>query len=99
MKEEFNTIVRSGKQFDMYREIENLQAEYYNDLQASVDSFDTYYEVSKETFNDYMSVKRTLLLFAKLGYLYNDEAEDMIRVAKEQRDSILEGLENEKSGS
>jgi hypothetical protein len=99
MKEQFNTIMRSGKQLDMYREIEDLQAKYYEDMQSSVSSFEFYDEVVTETYNDYMIVKNTLNLFAKLGYLYKDEAEDMIQSAWEQRLSVLEGLTNEKSGS
>lgn len=99
MDKQFNTIMRTGKQMDMYREIENLQAKYYEDLQASVNSFYNYFDVSNETYNDYIAVKNALELFARLGYLYKDEAEDMIQAAKEQRDSVLEGLANEKSGS
>ena len=99
MEKQFNTIMRSGKQLDMYREIEDLQAKYYEDMQFSVSSFDFYDEVVTETYNDYMAVENTLNLFAKLGYLYKDEAEDMIQSAWEQRLTVLEGLTNEKSGS
>ena len=95
MKEQFNTIMRTGKQMDMYAEIELLQAKYKDDLQASVDSFDTYFEVSNETYNDFKSVEQTLNLFAMLGYLYRDEAEDMIQVAREQRLTLLDALEGE----
>lgn len=95
MKEQFNTIMRTGKQMDMYAEIELLQAKYKEDLQASVDSFDTYFEVSNETYNDFKSVEQTLNLFAMLGYLYRDEAEDMIQVAREQRLTLLDALEGE----
>ena len=93
MDKQFNTIMRSGKQLDMYAEIEMLQAKYLEDLQASVDAFDNYFDVSNETYSDFKSVEQTLNLFAQLGYLYRDEAEDMIEAAKNQRTSVLEGLE------
>ena len=99
MDKKFNTIMRSGKQLDMYREIEDLQAKYYEDMQASVNSFENYEEVVGETYNDYLAVKNALSIFVRLGYLYKDEGEDMIQAAWEQRLTVLEGLTNEKSGS
>lgn len=93
MDKKFNTIWREGKKLDMFQAIEELQAKYYHDLQACVDSYDTYEGVSDATWNDYMSVKGTIEMFQMLGYLYVDEAEDMIQVAREQRKSVLEGLE------
>ena len=99
MKEQFNTIMRTGKQMDMFAEIELLQAKYTEDLQASVDSFDNYFDISNETYNDFKSVEQTLNLFAMLGYLYRDEAEDMIQVAKEQRITVLDALEGKNEGN
>lgn len=93
MDKKFNTIWREGKKLDMYQAIEELQAKYYHDLQASVDSYDTYDGVSDATWNDFMAVKGTLEMFQMLHYLYRDEAEDMIQVAREQRKAILENLE------
>ena len=99
MEKQFNTIMRTGKQMDMFAEIELLQAKYKEDLQASVDSFDNYFDISNETYNDFKSVEQTLNLFAMLGYLYRDEAEDMIEVAKEQRLTVLDALEGKNEGN
>ena len=99
MEKQFNTIMRTGKQMDMFAEIELLQAKYTEDLQASVDSFDNYFDISNETYNDFKSVEQTLNLFAMLGYLYRDEAEDMIQVAKEQRLAVLDALEGKNEGN
>lgn len=93
MDAKFNTIWREGKKLNMYDEIETLQAKYTHDLQASVDSYDSYEVVSDATWEDYMSVKRTLEMFQMLGYLYLDECEGMIDVAREQRKTLLEALE------
>lgn len=89
----FNTIWREGKKLNMFDEIETLQAKYTHDLQASIASYDTYEGVSDATWEDYMSVQSTLEMFQRLGYLYLDECEDMIDAAREQRKSVLEGLE------
>lgn len=92
MDKNFNTIIRKGVQLDMYREIEDLQAEYMADLHASVNSFDSYNEVSNETANDFARVEKVLRVFERLGYLYRDEADDMVQVAREQRLKVLEEL-------
>lgn len=93
MDKKFNTIVRKGIQLDMYQEIEDLQAEYYADLQASVDSFDLYAEVANETSNDFARLEKVIRVFERLGYLYRDEANGMIEAAREQRRVVLESLE------
>ena len=92
MDKNFNTIILKGVQLDMFREIENLQAEYTADLQASVNAFDLYDEVANETANDFARVEKALRIFEHLGYLYRDEADDMIQVAREQRLKVLEDL-------
>ena len=92
MDKNFNTIIRKGVQLDMFREIENLQAEYTADLQASVNAFDLYDEVANETANDFARVEKALRIFEHLGYLYRDEADDMIQVTREQRLKVLEEL-------
>ena len=97
MDKNFNTIIRKGVQLDMYREIEDLQAEYNADLQASVNAYDLYDEVANETANDFARVEKVLRVFEHLGYLYRDEANDMIQVAREQRLKVLEELSNERN--
>lgn len=99
MDKKFETILRTGKTIDMLTEIENLQEAYYKDLQASVDSFDTYEEVSEETRNDLIKVRTVLATFELLGYIDNVEFEAMFQAAAEQRIKILEELSDEKSHS
>ena len=95
MDKHFTTIMRKGKEIDMFSEIEDLQDKYLSDLQASVDAFDTYDEVSAETFNDFNSLRRTLSIFNMLGYLLDEEYADMVSVADEQRNTVLGGLSRE----
>lgn len=96
MDKKFETVLRSGKTIDMLAEIEILQEAYYRDLQASIDSFDTYTEVSEETRNDLIKVRAVLSTFELLGYIDNSECEAMFQAASEQRESILRGLSDEK---
>lgn len=96
MDKKFNTIMRSGKAIDIFSEIEELQEQYLADLQASVDVFDDYDEVSNETLNDYVTLCKVLSIFCKLGYLFTDEYIEMKRAADEQRKAVLEGLEGKK---
>ena len=93
MDKKFETILRTGKTIDMMAEVENLQEAYYLDLQLSVDSFDTYHEVSEETRNDLTKVRTVLATFEQLGYISHEEFEAMSEAAAEQRNAILEGLE------
>lgn len=93
MDKKFNTIMRSGKVIDMISEIETLQAKYLSDLRASVSSFDSYDEVAAETLCDYNATKYVLLTLEKLGYLFKDECEEMIKEAEIQRKNVLKELE------
>ena len=96
MDKKFETVLRSGKTIDMLAEIENLQEAYYHDLQASVDSFDTYDEVSNETWHDLKKLQITLSTFELLGYIDKNEYEAMHEAACDQRKTILWSLEGKK---
>lgn len=93
MDKKFNTVIRTGKSIDMISEIETLQAKYLADLKASVDSFDSYDEVAAETICDFNATKYVLLTLEKLGYLFKDECEEMIKEAELQRKHVLKELE------
>ena len=97
MDKKFETILRTGKTVDMLSEIEQLQEAYYLDLELSVKSFDTYYEISEETRNDLIKVRTVLATFEMLGYISHEEFEAMSQVASDQRLSILEGLSDERN--
>ena len=93
MDKKFNTIMRSGKAIDMIYEIETLQEKYITDLKASVSCFDSYDEVSAETLCDFNATKYVLLTLEKMGYLFKDECEEMIKEAEIQRKHVLKELE------
>ena len=94
MDKKFNSVMRSGKTIDMFSEIEDLQAQYSADLSASVQAYNTYVEVSNATYEDFLSVKKTISTFELLGYLFKEEAEDMIEAAHNERMEKLDALQN-----
>lgn len=95
MDGQFNIIMRKGVELDMYHVIEDIQDEYVNNLNASVEMSVDYNTVSNETLNDCLEVKRVLFAYCSMGYLYRDEYEDMCAVADELRLIKLKELENE----
>lgn len=98
MDKKFNTIMRSGKTIDMFSEIEDLQAKYLADLSASVQTYNTYEEVSNATYDDFLSVKKTISTFEILGYLFKEEAAAMIDAAHNERMEKLDALQNALAG-
>lgn len=87
-----NTCMRTGRQIDIIKTLEDLQLEYTTDLEASVQTYQSYDRVSEATYDDFMAVKKTLMMFDKLGYLYKDEAQDMIDAAAAERMNKLDQL-------
>lgn len=87
-----NTCMRTGRQIDIIKALEDLQLEYTSDLEASIQTYEDYEKVSEATYDDFMAVKKTLMMFDKLGYLYKDEAQDMIVAAEAERLKKLEQL-------
>ena len=98
MDKKFNSVMRSGKTIDMFSEIEDLQAQYSADLSASVQTYNTYEEVSNATYEDFLSVKMTISTFEMLGYLFKEEAADMIEAAHNERMEKLDALQNALAG-
>lgn len=98
MDKKFNSVMRSGKTIDMFSEIEDLQAQYSADLSASVQTYNTYEEVSNATYDDFLSVKMTISTFEMLGYLLKEEAAAMIEAAHNERMEKLDALQNALAG-
>lgn len=86
-------IYREGKKLEMYRLIDELEAQYTADLKSSVDTYNSYEEVSNETFNDLRAVKKTLRMLGILDYLSPEEVEGMEEVAEEMRSQALAAME------
>lgn len=86
-------IYREGKKLEMYKLLDELEAQYTADLKSSVDTYNSYEEVSNETFNDLHALKMTLKIIQILGYLSPEEVEGMEEVAEEMRSQALAAME------
>ena len=71
-KDKLNINWRVGFRVDMYSILEELQRKYERDLKISAECFETYDEVSDETFNDFEKIKAKFELLMTVGYLDED---------------------------
>ena len=91
--------MRKGIKLNMEEFLGELDSLYLADMDATVYAYDTYEEISAETYNDYKIVCAKLEMLKKLKYLAEDETDEMMKVAAEMRLKKLEGLEHEEDRS
>ena len=89
--------LRSGKLVNLNEMLDNWTGMYQAALEASIDAFDTYDEVSAETYNDQLKIVSNINVLEFLGYIDKEEAEEMRKLAVDTRMSMLEKL-NKKEG-
>ena len=82
-------VIRKGKDIDMNEQIAAWETEFRIELDASVNTFDTYSEVSEETRNDLNSMREVIRAYQRLGYLDQEEADKLIDEATEIRNEVL----------
>ena len=85
--------MRRGKTIDLEAFLEEMYEELECDLKASVETFETYHEVSEETQLDVSRVTYQLDMLKRLDYIDVDEFEAMVNYAKEKRFGYLKELE------
>lgn len=98
-KEKSASVMRKGDKVNMEELLGQLDALYLAEMDATISSFDTYEEISTETYNDYEVVSGKLELLCFLGYLDAEELDAMRQTAAEMRLKKLEGLEHEENRS
>ena len=91
--------MRKGDTVNMDRLLEEFDSLYLAELEGSITCYDTYDKVSDETYNDYKIVCVKLELLNKLGYITENETDEMMKTAAEMRLKKLEGLEHEENRS
>lgn len=84
--------LRSGKVVNLNEMLDNWTGMYQAALEASIDAFDTYDEVSAETYNDQLKIVSNINVLEFLGYIDKEEAEEMRKLAVDTRMSMLEKL-------
>lgn len=98
-KEKSASVMRKGDKVNMEELLASFDDMFLADLNASISSFDTYGEVSSETYNDYKLTCARLEILNRLGYLDDEELIAMRQTAAEMRLKKLEGLEHEENRS
>ena len=86
-------VIRRGKDIDMNEQIAAWDTEYYIALQASINAFSYYSEVSEETRNDFNTMREVIRAYQRLGYLDQEEADKLIDEAADIRMEMLKDLE------
>ena len=97
MKDKLEYNLRCGKHLNIVTELEEIEANYKVSLKATLYAFDTYNEVSEETYNDYVTVCAVLDTYERMGYLEHEETDAIKKEAEKERINTLSLLE-EKEG-
>ena len=94
-KEKSAGVMRKGNKVNMEELLGSLDDIFLADMDGTISSYDTYEEISTETYNDYKLTCATLDILHELGYLDEEETDAMRQTAAEMRLKKLEGLEHE----
>ena len=96
-----NVNFRAGYRLNVIEVLQEMEDKYRTMLNMTVDNFDSYDEISSETYNDAIVFKAELGVLLITGYLNEDEVEAMNPIVDQIRMEILSKLEKEgeKDGS
>ena len=96
-----NVNFRAGYRLNVIEVLQEMEDKYRTMLNMTVDNFDSYDEISSETYNDACIFKAELGVLLITGYLNEDEVEAMNPIVDQIRMEILSKLEKEgeKDGS
>lgn len=97
----FNMNFRQGFRIEMINFMEELQQEYERELDATIQTYTDYDNVSAECYNDNLIMNGKLVMLEKTGFINEDELAELLQKASDIRISKLEELEKEgeKDGS
>lgn len=86
-------VIRKGKDIDMNEQIASWESEYKANLIGSVDTATYYSEASEETRNDFNIIREVIRAYQFLGYLDQEEADQLIDEAANMRYAVLDELD------
>ena len=90
---------RAGLMLNVEALLGDLDTQYLNDLNSTIEAYDGYEDVSGETYNDYKVVCGKLEILNLAGYLDDEELNAMRETAAEMRLKKLEELKHEENRS
>ena len=91
----FNMNFRQGFRIEMINFMEELQQEYERELEATIQTYTDYENVSAECYNDNLIMNGKLVMLEKTGFINEDELAELLQRASDIRISKLEKLEKE----
>ena len=84
--------LRSGKVVNIVEMLDNWTDMYQASLEASIDAYDTYDEVSNETYDDEVKIVSNINVLEVLGYIDKEEASEMRQLASDIRMQMLDKI-------
>lgn len=93
MKNSLEYNFRKAEHVEMINLMESIESVYRHDLWSTVRTFDTYEEISAETYVDYMKVCAKIEVLEQVGILLPTEEADLKAEANAIRLDILQEYE------
>lgn len=94
MRNKLEYNFRKAEHVEMISLMESIESVYRHELESTLKSFDSYHDVSDETYVDYMKVCAKIDVLEQVGILLPTEEADLKAEAYAIRLDILKELEN-----
>lgn len=89
MKANLEYNFRRVEKVEMINLLDSIEEDYLTNMKASFDSFDTYDQVSDETFNDYRVAVGKIEILHEIGLITPTECKDLCEEANAIRLKFL----------
>ena len=89
MKANLEYNFRRVEKVEMINLLDSIEEDYLTNMKASYDSFDTYDQVSDETFNDYRVAVGKIEILHEIGLITPTERQDLCEEANAIRLKFL----------
>lgn len=94
MKNNLEYNFRRVEKVEMINLLDSIEDDYKTNMKASYDSFNTYDEVSNETFNDYRVAVAKIEILHEIGLITPEERQDLCEEANVMRLKFLNKYTN-----
>ena len=94
MKANLEYNFRRVEKVEMINLLDSIEDDFMTNMKASYDSFDTYDEVSSETFNDYRVAVGKIEILHEIGLITPTERQDLCEEANAMRLKFLNKYTN-----
>lgn len=98
MKEQLDYNIRCGKHINVAEELDELESKFRADLQATIDTYEAWDDISNETLNDLILFTTVIRAMNKYGYIDEEECKKICACAAKIRYEKLDELNSEPIG-